>query len=223
MHGSIFALVVIAMICTTLAVLKTFGKRPDARAALAGALLMIVTFLVLWFVAFGHSCSRGGPFGAVAFGAVLAGVVRATVQKKVVRRWLWAGWFVLTFWGMNLCHLDGYIGNPRYGGALSRMRRQDLAYVQDVLRNAPENRKNLRLPEGWVEESWRAGTGEDFPEPTTCRSGTLEHCWHTWFTGIFSLETHDCGMWCSGGSLESCSESLEIRPRRDSNGDTTSN
>ena len=73
MHGNIFALAVIVMTCTTLAVLRVFGKRPDRRAVLAGALVMVVTFFVLAFVAFGHLCSRGGPFGVVAFGDQPAG------------------------------------------------------------------------------------------------------------------------------------------------------
>ena len=84
MHGNVFALATIAMTCVTLAILKIFGQRPDRRAVLAGALLMVVTFFVLAFVAFGHACSRGGPFGVVVFGAVFAGTLRATIEKKVV-------------------------------------------------------------------------------------------------------------------------------------------
>ena len=212
MHGNVFALAVIAMIGAALAVLKVFGKRPDRRALFAGILLAVVTFFVLGYLAFGHLCFRGGPFGVVVFGAVFAGALRATVERKVVRRRLWIGWCVLTFWGTFLCHLDDYIGNPAFRPF------DEVKYAQTVLRDIPESRKSLRLPEGWIEESWRTSTGEDFPVPTRCRSSEVGRYWHTWFTGVFSLETHDCGIWCPGGSVKSCSECLVKKPRAPSNG-----
>jgi len=213
MHGNVFALAIIGTAWAALAILKAFGKRPDGKAVFFAALLAVATFFVLAFAAFSHLCSRGGPFGAVALGAVSAGALRATVDKKACRRVMWGCWLILTVWGTGLCHLDGYIGNPAYGKWLAQRPFDDLACVQNVLRKASESRKGLYLPEGWVEESWRAGTGEDFSAPTTGLSGTPGRYWHTWFTGVFSLETHDYGIWCPGGPLESCIESVEIRPR----------
>jgi hypothetical protein len=213
MHGTLFALTMIAITCATLAILKIFGKRPDRNTVLSGCLLFAITLAVLSYVAFGHLCDRGGPWGAVVLGSVLAGTLRATVETKSIRRWLWIGWFAVTFWGSNICHLDGYVGNPLCGKVLTQRSEDRLRYSQDVLRKASEERKGLVLPEGWIEESWRASTNEDFPAPSTCHPGIVGHYWHTWFTGVFSLETHDCGIWCAGGPLKTCCDSLEIRPR----------
>jgi hypothetical protein len=69
------------------------------------------------------------------------------------------------------------------------------------------------LPEGWIEEAWLAATGESFPTPTEGVTGTVGHYWYTWFTGVFSLHEQKCGIWCPGGPLKSCVETLEIRPR----------
>ena len=217
MHGSLFALAMIAMTGATLAIVKNFGKRPDRRSILAGVVRFVLTFLILAYLAIGHLCSRGGPFGAIFFGAVAAGVVRASVEKAAARRWLWIGWFLLTFWGVSLCHMDGYIGNAQYGRTLANRPLERLGYVQDVLRKASDTQSNLPLPAGWIEESWRAAVGEDFPAPTRCQSGTLGLYWHTWFTGVFSLETCECGFWCLGGPLKSCSETIAIRPRNPEN------
>lgn len=211
--GNTFALAVIAMVCTTLAMLKFFGKRPSYQAILAGFLLMMVTFLVLALVAFGHACSRGGPLGVVALGSVFAGTLRATVEKRAVRRWVWIGWFLLTFWGVDLCHRDGYVGNPTYGKTLARRPPVELAFAQAVLRKASEGQKSLQLPAGWIEESWLAGTKSDFPAPAICQSAVVADYWHTWFTGVFSLEKRQYGIWCRGGPVKSCSESLDVRPR----------
>ncbi len=203
----------IALAGLTIAFLKVFGKRPDRHAILFGCLISAVTAFVLSYVALGHLCDRGGPTGAVILGSVLAGVVRATIERKVVRRWLWIGWFAVTFWGMSICHLDGYIGNPVYGKVLARRPQDCLQSCRDVLHNVSEDKKDLELPKGWIEDSWKARTKEDFPGPYVCRTGNLGHYWHTWFTGVFSLETHSCGIWCPGGRLKSCAEFLEIRPR----------
>ncbi len=213
MHGTAFALVMIGLACGSVAVVWIYGGRPDGQAVLMGALLMVVTFLVLDFMAFGHLCLRGGPMGAVVLGAVSAGVARATVEKKAVRQWMWIGWFMLAFWGTSLCHMDGYVGYSAYGKSLAEKPLAELKHVQEFLRTAPESQKSLVLPEGWIEKSWRASTGEGFPAPATFKSGTLGRYWHTWFTGVFSLETHRCGIWCPGGPLRDCGDSLEIRRR----------
>ena len=205
----------IALICATIAILKTFGKRPDRNAVRAGCLLSSITLLVLTYLAFGHLCDRGGPWGAVVCGSAFAGTVRATVEKKKLRRWLWMGWLALTLWGTALCHLDGYIGNPLCGKMLAEKSLDLLRYCQDVFRKVPASEQGLRLPEGWIEESWRAGAGKAFPARSTFQSGTLGLYWHTWFTGVFYLEMHDCGIWCPGGPLKTCGDSLEIRPRSD--------
>ena len=95
---------------------------------------------------------------------------------------------------MNLCHLDGYIGNPAYGKTLMQRPFDELTCAQNVLRKESESQESLHLPEGWIEESWRASTGGDFPAPTTGPSGIPGHYWHTWFTGVFSFETHHYGI-----------------------------
>ncbi len=213
MHGTLFALAMIGMVCTTIAILKLYGRRPDRNGVVSGLLLSVITATVLSYIAFGHLCDRGGPWGTVVVGSVLAGTLRATVEKKGIRRWLWVGWFAVTFWGMGLCHLDGYIGNPLYGKLLSQRVQDRLRYCQDTPRKASEDKKGLVLPEGWIEESWRTSTKEDFPGPSTCRPGTLGRYWYTWFTGVYSLETHPSGIWCPGGPVKVGSESLEIRPR----------
>jgi hypothetical protein len=211
MHGTVFAVAMIAMICTTLIVLKRFGKRPDERSRRAGIFLAAVTLLVLACVTYGHLCDRGGARGAVAYGTVFAGVVRATVDRKAVRRLLWTGWFALTFWGSLLCHLDGYVGNPACAKRYAEKPAKMLASVQDRLRREAENRKGMSLREGWMDDSWRASTGEEFTR-TTCLSGVYGHYWHTWFTGVLSFDVYRCGVWCPGGPIEECSESVEIRP-----------
>ena len=209
MHGNIFALAIIAMACATFAILKVYGKRPDRRAVVAGALLMIVTFFVLAIVAFLH-CSRGGPTVPVFLGTISAGVVRAAVEKKLWRRLLWIGWFLLISWGSVLCHLDGYVGNPEYAKRFVPL--NTFKSVREELRKESQTRKNIQLKEGWIGESWRAATGEDFI-PWRCDSAFVGQYWHTWFTSVYSLETQHFGIWCPGGSLETCSESLDIRPR----------
>lgn len=214
MHGNLFALAVLALIVASLAALKVYGKRPDRKAVVAGGVHFIVTFLVLGFLAFGHACDRGGPFGVVAFGALFAGIFRATVEHTTIRRGAWLCWFAIAVWGMELCHCDGYTGNASSRQMRVRRPSDELWLAQDTLRKAAKSGKDVRLPEGWIEDSWRTATGEDFPTPTDCETRTAGYFWHTWFTGVFSLQAEPCGIWCPGGTSSDCSESLEIRPIR---------
>lgn len=212
MHGTIFALAVIAMTCATLIAVKTLGKRMDERARHSALVVALVTCVILAYIAFGHLCNRGGPTGCVLLGTVSAGLLRATVNKAGVRRAMWVGWFVLTLWGMDLCHLAGYVGNPDYGTALQSPQNV-LKYVQDRLRSESGGRKALTLPKGWLAPSWQAATGTDFPYLPFAETATTGCYWHTWFTGIFSLHTQRWEVWCPGGPLASCIEKLELRVR----------
>lgn len=214
-HGDLFALAVIAMAGVTLGMLKVFGRRPDREGVFAGALILVVTLVVLLFVTVGHLCTRGGAMGVVFFGTLSAGFLRATVEPKRWRRLAWIGWFVLTFWGADLCHLDGYVGNPRNGEWLAQRPTHLLASVRQVIEKAAKDQKGLVLSEGWIDDSWRTATGKDFPVSAGCQSGTTGRYWHTWFTGVYLLETYSCGIWCRGSPLESCADSLEIRRRPD--------
>jgi hypothetical protein len=213
MYGNIFAVAMTVAICASLAALKVHGKSRNRRATLAGVLHMAAAFLAFFFVAFGHGCHRGGPLGAVVLGSVFIGVIRATVERKFVLRIAWVGWFAVTFGGMELCHEDGYVGGLGYIRLLERSQANSLAFARELLLAASEKRQGLCLPEGWIENSWKAATEEEYPGDYEVELPVWGYYWHTWFTGVFLFHTRETSIWCAGGPLESCAQSLEIRDR----------
>ena len=82
MHGTLFALAMIGMVCTTIAILKLYGRRPDRNGVVSGLLLSVITAAVLSYIAFGHLCDRGGPWGTVVVGSVLAGTLLRDRRKE---------------------------------------------------------------------------------------------------------------------------------------------
>jgi hypothetical protein len=214
MCGNMFAVSMIAALCGTLVLLKVYGRRLSRSEGYSGLLVGAATLLLFTIVAFGHLCDRGGPTGAVFLGTLSAGFLRATVEKKVWRRTLWFAWFVLVCFGTHICHLDGYVGNSHFGLTRRQMADTDLRRVQELLRGASQDRKGLDLPEGWLDESWLRATGESIAAICERKTASTKRLWHTWFTGIFSLQTQRYGIWCPGGPIGRCAESLEIRPRQ---------
>jgi hypothetical protein len=216
MQGDVFALSLIAMICVSGAVIKLRGSRPSPRKILGGAILAVVTFSLFMLLLVGDGCYRGNAIGPIICGPLFAGAVCATVRKKKYIFLIWILWFALDIWGGVLCHSDGYVGNPNYEKDWpAKIAASELLGAQDVIRNASPDKKSLILPQGWLDESWRIATKEEYPGPARWLSVTVGSYWHTWFTGVFLLQSHNCGIWCPGGSMESCIEKLEIRARSD--------
>jgi hypothetical protein len=216
MQGDIFALSLIAMICVSIAAMKLRGTRPSPRKILGGAILAVVTFIFFMLLLAGDGCYRGHAMGPIIFGPLFVGAVCATVRKKKYIFMIWMLWFALDIWGGFLCHSDGYVGNPNYEKYWpDKTSASELIDAQDNIRNASPDKKSLILAQGWLEESWRIAAAEEYPGPAQWPSVTVGRCWHTWLTGVFSLQSHNCGIWCPGGSMESCIEKLDIRTRSD--------
>jgi hypothetical protein len=211
MHGNIFALAIIAMICASVAVLKLFGVRSNPRRILGGVALAVFTFCLFGFMLVADGCDRGVPIAPILLSTLFVGAVCATVPKRKYVSLIWVLWFLLYLWGSELCHFDGYVGNPHYENWLAMVSTDDLNFAQYELRKAVDDKKDIILPQGWLEESWQTATGEKYPGVTEYKSGTVGTFWHTWFSGIYSLQTRQCRIWCPGGPVESCAETIEIR------------
>lgn len=86
--------------------------------------------------------------------------------------------------------------------------------VQDTLNRKLSDKSDLILTEGWIEEVWHKATGEDlFKSQLNIEVGSVNRYWHTWFTGLYRLDSYDTGLWCPGGPLAQCIEKLELKRR----------
>lgn len=210
MHGNLFALAVVALSGVTLAVARVHGVAPCRRSLIRGGVATAATVAVLSFAAYSHACDRGGPTGPVLLGAAWAGILWAATSHARARRRIWLGWLLLTCWGVGLCHCESYVGNRQWRAGPSQ---RALAQARNALSEAAQSRSTPTLTEGWVEQSWRAATGEPFPMRTTFQDATVTRCWHTWFTGVYRMHSRTVGIWSPGGSCKACAGALEIRPR----------
>ena len=222
MTGNIFAVCMIAMLVGALAALLRWGTRPSSRGTVIGLLLALVCFVALGFLTPTQACRRGGTIIPVLPGSVLAGVVFAAIPVRKVAAPLMIALLVsgyaLTLWGMELVHESPYVGNPNWPRQLERISSSSLQTARIGLLAVSPEYPDAVLPEGWVEESLHRATGEEpFTRSPGHRSGKVSHFWHTWFTGIYRLETYPNGVWCPGGTISNCVERLEIRARYERN------
>ena len=218
MAGNLFACAMLAMVVATLSLLKVAGRRPTRRQILVGILVTLFSCIWLRSMTPFHGCRRGDTVAPELLGGMLAGFVVATVPRfrailPAVAALLVVG-FALSLWGMNLIHESPYVGNPAYPDVLNEISRAKLNAERDFLRAHSAEHAALELPQGWLGEVWPKATGEQISRGRLgyC-SGRIDHFWHSWFTGIYRLEERGNDIWCRGGRLAECVETLEIRDR----------
>jgi len=216
--GNLFAAGMIAMLVPPAIALKGWGANPTLRDILTGIIFAMPSFLGLVVLTPVHGCLRGGTLSPELAAAALAGLVLAVVPPRKVKipviALLLLGGFSLTYWAMDLVHAAPYVGNPRWPAQLDNISSTHLDLAHARLRELSADYADVVLPEGWIEESWRAATGQEFLRHAPGYiSGTVGHFWHTWFTGIYHLEERRNGIWCPGGPLSACVDRLELRDR----------
>ena len=222
MEGNIFALALLGLLLVCVLIIKKAGTRPSIRGAVIATLLGVVVFAALVVLTPRHMCRRGDPIAPTVVGVLCATAVFAAVERRGIRIAACIGYLVagiaLTFWGMELVHRDGYVGNRNWPQELDRIATSQSKGVQEALREANADHPTAVLPEGWIEKSLKTATGEDlFKHPPIYMGGRISCYWHTWFTGIYRLDEYPTGIWCRGGPLAECIDRIEIRERRNPN------
>ncbi len=216
MSGNIFAACMIVMLLGGIALIKVTGGRPTLKRSLIGALLAVVSFVLLVSFSPFHFCKAGMSVTPELLGAVLAGIVFAVVRDWRIKVasivvFLLSG-YALTYWSVSLVHQKDYTGNPNYSS--SHRLSMYLKIAEQILSSESNLYPDLVLYEGWIEDSIDGGaSGDYFDENYSFLSGTLGNYWHTSFTRLFRVEHKEMGVWSPGGPASECIGKLEIRKR----------